>query len=203
MAKIMAIGAHSDDYEYGCGASLVRHASKGDEVIGLILSDGKRGGHKREEAFRAAEILGLRELHFGEFPEGNIPQSSDVLDFLRKYITHDVKRVYGPVKEDANPDHINTAIMVARFAELRVPEILLYEGPRNKGFCPNYFIEITKDELDRKIKAYASYETQQKRGSLFSDIEPMAKFRGGRAKLKSGLAEAFEVYNLIRAENEM
>ena len=35
--NVMAIGAHPDDIEFGCGGALMRHVKAGDNVIYVIL----------------------------------------------------------------------------------------------------------------------------------------------------------------------
>lgn len=44
MKTIMAIGAHPDDIELGCGAVLSRHIAEGDNVIAVIMTAGEAGG---------------------------------------------------------------------------------------------------------------------------------------------------------------
>ena len=40
MKNILAIGAHSDDVEFGCGGTLTKHVQNGDRVHILIMSNG-------------------------------------------------------------------------------------------------------------------------------------------------------------------
>ncbi|HCL26946.1 MAG TPA: hypothetical protein DIC52_00735, partial [Candidatus Latescibacteria bacterium] len=42
--KILAIGAHPDDLEYGCAGTLIKHAQRGDDVFMMIITDGSAGG---------------------------------------------------------------------------------------------------------------------------------------------------------------
>lgn len=41
--RALAIGAHPDDIEFGCGATLAKWASKGCEVFHLVCTDGSKG----------------------------------------------------------------------------------------------------------------------------------------------------------------
>ncbi|MEE9472162.1 MAG: PIG-L family deacetylase, partial [Gemmatimonadota bacterium] len=66
--NILAIGAHPDDIEFGCGATLIKYARKGAHIDLLILTDGSRGGAahvRRREQKRAAAVLGARAVHWG------------------------------------------------------------------------------------------------------------------------------------------
>ena len=56
--RILAVGAHPDDVELGCGGLL---AASGASITVLINSDGRRGGQwaiRRQEAEQAAAQLG-------------------------------------------------------------------------------------------------------------------------------------------------
>ena len=41
--RVLAVGAHPDDIEFGCGATLARWAASGTEVVLLVLTDGSKG----------------------------------------------------------------------------------------------------------------------------------------------------------------
>jgi LmbE family N-acetylglucosaminyl deacetylase len=42
-ARALAIGAHPDDIEFGCGATLAKWAARGCEIRHLVLTDGSKG----------------------------------------------------------------------------------------------------------------------------------------------------------------
>jgi LmbE family N-acetylglucosaminyl deacetylase len=42
-ASALAIGAHPDDVEFGCGATLAKWAAQGCTVHHLVLTDGSKG----------------------------------------------------------------------------------------------------------------------------------------------------------------
>ncbi|MBV8993594.1 MAG: PIG-L family deacetylase [Pseudonocardiales bacterium] len=43
--KVLAVGAHPDDIELGCGGALLMHAARGDEITMLVLTTGEQGPH--------------------------------------------------------------------------------------------------------------------------------------------------------------
>lgn len=83
-ACALAIGAHPDDIEFGCGATLARWATAGTEVHFLILTDGSKGTWnvdddlaalvqtRRTEARDAATTLANATVHFGDFVDGEL-----------------------------------------------------------------------------------------------------------------------------------
>ena len=59
--NILALGAHPDDIEIGCGGTLLKYARAGHHVYLMILTDGARGGSsdvRRSETFRGLEASG-------------------------------------------------------------------------------------------------------------------------------------------------
>jgi LmbE family N-acetylglucosaminyl deacetylase len=66
--NILAIGAHPDDIEFGCGGTLIKYARKGAHLEILVMTDGSRGGRarvRRREQGEAADILGVSRVHWG------------------------------------------------------------------------------------------------------------------------------------------
>ncbi|GIU85167.1 MAG: GlcNAc-PI de-N-acetylase [Acidimicrobiales bacterium] len=69
---VLAVGAHPDDVEFGCGGTLAKWASAGAEVTIAVITDGSIGTwdpgrdpdalreQRRREAERAAEVLGCK-----------------------------------------------------------------------------------------------------------------------------------------------
>ena len=57
--RVLAIGAHPDDIEFGCGATLAKWASKGAVVNHLVCTDGSKGSWDPEQD--TAELVMLRQ----------------------------------------------------------------------------------------------------------------------------------------------
>jgi len=83
-ARALAIGAHPDDVEFGCGATLAKWAAAGAEVTLLVLTDGSKGTWERDadlaelvaarhrEQHEAAGVLGLAAVEFLDLPDGEL-----------------------------------------------------------------------------------------------------------------------------------
>src|SRR5262245_38279621 len=77
-ARILVVAPHADDETLGCGGTIARRAAEGHEVHVAVVTGHGDEPHPlwprtawdqvRAEARRAAEILGVRELHFDEVP---------------------------------------------------------------------------------------------------------------------------------------
>lgn len=58
-ARALAIGAHPDDIEFGCGATLAKWAAAGAEIHHLVCTDGSKGSWDPEED--TARLVALRQ----------------------------------------------------------------------------------------------------------------------------------------------
>jgi LmbE family N-acetylglucosaminyl deacetylase len=82
--SVLAIGAHPDDIEFGCGATLAKWARSGSHVEMLVLTDGSKGSwepeqdlaalvaSRRDEQRAAAQVLGARDVHFLDAVDGEL-----------------------------------------------------------------------------------------------------------------------------------
>ncbi len=169
--NILAIGAHPDDIEFGCGGTLIKYAGKGASIDLLVVTDGARGGRartRRAEQLRAAKVLGVRRVHWGGYHDINNP-------------------------DDTHQDHrqvARAAVSATRYAR----NVLFYEGPTTVNFTPTVFIDIA-EEIDRKIGALRHHHSQVMKtrieGTAICEIaEASAHFRGvqGRVRWAEGFA---------------
>jgi LmbE family N-acetylglucosaminyl deacetylase len=83
--RALAIGAHPDDVDFGCGATLAKWAAEGCEVSVLVCTDGSKGtwdpsadraglvARRQREQRAAAGALGATgEVVFLEWPDGEL-----------------------------------------------------------------------------------------------------------------------------------
>ena len=200
--NIIAIGAHPDDIEYGCGGTLMRHIKRGDQVTFVVMSRGEKGGdpeHRVQEAREAARKIGA-DLKMFEYPDAEIPQSHEVIDKLEKLIkTLEPRRVYTHSVKDTHQDHRNVAyasIAAARF----VPEILAYESPSlYLKFNPNYYVDIS-NYIDKKIDLLNRFSSQNGKDYMkINAIRGLSQFRGLAPSVSH--AEAFEVLRILKPDS--
>lgn len=197
--KVLAVGAHPDDVELGCGATLLRHVARGDDVTILVMTAGQRGrveGMSRQgEQESAASLLGVRLL-WGGFEDGSVPDGPEAITVIDDAIaTSGADTLYTHATEDTHQDHRATAI-ASLAAARRLPTVLQYETPSTQRFEPTVYVDVA-DSLEDKMAALRSHLSQVLREGPV-DLEALtaqARFRGSQSRIR--YAEAFEAFRLV------
>lgn len=196
---VLAVGAHPDDIELGCGGTVCQAAKNGANVIAVFMTKGELSAApevRTQESTNALSILGIKEVHFGNFADSEVPHSRKAIDFLENFvIKNDVEMVLTHSINDIHQDHRQTAwLSVSAFRN--VSRILSYETPRvTSNFAPNYFVDVSKS-IDLKWKALQCHLSQKKKHYLaYESMVNLASFRGSQVGLRA--AEAFEVVRYV------
>jgi LmbE family N-acetylglucosaminyl deacetylase len=196
---VLAVGAHPDDVELGCGATLLRHVANGDRVTILVLTTGQRGqveGLSRPaEQADAAARLGAT-LRWADFQDGSIPDGPETVTVIDEAIAATGAQVlYTHAAQDTHQDHRATAI-ASLAAARRLPTVLQYETPSTQGFEPTIYVDVAATVED-KLGALRSHLSQVLRqGPVdLEAIEAQARFRGFQGRVR--YAEAFEASRLV------
>ncbi len=209
--NILCVGAHPDDVELGCGGAIARHIDRGDNVYILIMTRGQHGHHtfeNQDECYDSLLSLGLKKenIIYGDFIDARIPWDDVSVSFVENVLRDkEIDTVYTHYYDDRHQDHFNTSKAVSAAARAhinnRISSIFLYEGPSTLGsFDPHFYIELTKDNLDKKIDSLSKYKTQVAKGIVNLDrVKSLATVRGIDKAV--GYAEAFSENHVIwRAE---
>lgn len=200
--NVLAIGAHPDDIEYGCGGMLIKYAERGHTVYMFVASDGALGGDgavRRREQQDSALIIGAREVFWGDYQDTELPLNRELIVKLEAVIRQIQPRmifVHNP--DDTHQDHRNLA-QGAMSATRYVPNFLFYEGPTTQNFTPNCATDIEK-VLDKKLACLEAHRSQVAKTNI-EDLTILelavssANFRGIQARVK--YAEAFQSVRLL------
>ncbi len=200
--NVLALGAHPDDIEYGCGGMLTKYAERGHDVYLWIASDGALGGDgavRRQEQADSALVMGAREVFWGDYQDTEIPLTRELIVRLESVIRQIKPRmifVHSP--DDTHQDHRNLA-QSTMSAMRYVPNFLFYEGPTTQNFTPTCFTDIEK-VLDKKLACLEAHRSQVAKTNI-EDLTILelavssANFRGIQARVK--YAEAFQSMRLL------
>jgi LmbE family N-acetylglucosaminyl deacetylase len=198
---ILALGAHPDDLELGCGATLAKLAEAGTRVRAVVFSHGHVGASptfdRAAETRAALNLLGVQDIHVHDFPDARLHQHlNDLIDAIEIHFREIApQRVYTMFRDDRHQDHraVHQASVVAC---RRAPEILAYETPSSyPNFVPTVF-EAVGEYMERKVEALKLHESQGDRLYMSEDmIRSAAHFRG--VQVEVGRAEGFIPYKLV------
>ena len=124
--RLLAVFPHPDDETMGLGSTFARYSAEGVETYLVCATRGERGWFESEgpdpgwegvarireaELRGAAENLGLREVSFLNYIDGDVDQA-DPSEIIAKIVTH-IRRIrpqvvvtFGPDGNYGHPDHI-------------------------------------------------------------------------------------------------
>jgi len=208
--SILAIGAHPDDFELGCGGTLRQHVKNGDRVYGLVLTRGEKGKHNPtcKECRSSARLIGLEEVTILNFPDTGLRDNGEVISAIREYIRkYKANIVYGHTVKDCHQDHRYAALALKSAVNIRdgIKAVYLFEGPStDASFEPHHHENITST-FNFKLRAIKKYESQLERGGSILDldwVEDKALGRGNEIKPRNKkgkifYAEAFEINHTV------
>jgi LmbE family N-acetylglucosaminyl deacetylase len=199
--RILAIGAHPDDVELGCGGSLAKLSQAGAEVRALVFSRGRRGvlneADRGDETRQALQVIGVSDVRICNFEDTRL---SMALNEMVTVIEDEVRvfrpnRVYTMFQFDRHQDH--RAVYEASSVACRsVEQLLGYETPSSyPNFTPTVFEEVGTS-LELKMAALKCHQSQGDRLYMQEDkVRSAAHFRGAQVSL--GPCEGFISYKLI------
>lgn len=195
-ATILAIGAHPDDIEFGCGGTLIKYTQRGHHLFLHIMTKGGSGADtstrvREQEASKA--ILGAEDIFWGGYADTHLQVDVELIGKIEAVIKQ-VKPdfIFCSYPEDTHQDHRHLAQAVMS-ATRYIRNVLFYEGPTTQNFKPHVFVDIF-DTLDKKIEALKAHQSQVMKTNIenLSIVEvarSSANFRGIQGRVK--FAEAF------------
>ena len=201
--RILALGAHSDDIEIGCGATLLSLARGGEiEVTWVVL--GAEGVRKTEARTSAEAFLGggaSVECHC--FRDGYFPyvggQVKDVFEDLKTRIDPDL--IFTHTRNDLHQDH--RVVCELTWNTWRDNLILEYEIPKYDGDLgsPNLFVSVSAELARKKIELLSSSFASQSEKHWFDEelFLGLMRIRGMETRSPTKYAEAFVCRKLALA----
>lgn len=160
--RVLAIGAHPDDVEIGCGGALLRHAEQGHPITILTLTPGAAGGDPERRALEceaAAAHLGAR-LVIGNCADRTIGEGAETIGLIERVMAAcGPTTIYTHTEHDTHQDHraVARATLVAGRG---VRNILCYQSPSTTiDFRPTTFVDVTR-HVERKLELIASHASQ-------------------------------------------
>ncbi len=186
---VLAIGTHPDDVEIACGGTLALLSRQGRRVGILHLTCGEAGTRgtpeeRRVEAEAASAALGVAELDFLDFGDGQLRTGRDEEDQLIERLRHwRPTLVLGPAPLDRHPDHGRAYRLVAdacfyaglarRGASPPFRPAAAWSYMQHDPFEPSFIVDVTTT-WPAKLEALDAYQSQLHQPNLDRD-EPATK----------------------------
>jgi LmbE family N-acetylglucosaminyl deacetylase len=157
LLKLMCVLAHPDDESLTMGGILAKYAASGVQTYLVMATRGERGwfgpaaanpgpqalGRRREAELRAAaRVLGLREVTFLDYQDGELDQA-DPTEAIAKIATHlrrvrpDVVVTFDPNGMYGHPDHI-------AISQLTTTAVMAAAAPSYPGLSPTIPHRVSK-----------------------------------------------------------
>ena len=202
--RILVLGPHTDDGEFGCGGSICKLVEAGKTVYYAAFSICEESVPEnlprdilQTEIEKAAKVMGIAEpqLITFRYRVRHFPQHrQDILEdmiALRRKIQPDL--VFLPNQDDIHQDH--QTICQEGIRAFKFSRILGYEMPwNNLSTTTNCHIKLDESHVRQKMDAILCYQSQQVAGRGYARedfIFGQAKTRG--IQCGAEFAEAFEV----------
>lgn len=193
--NILVMLAHPDDPEFFCGGTLARWIENGHHVTYCLFTRGDKGGnedlmdpvsisnHRVVEQRSAADVLGVGEVHFLNYPDGYLEATLDTRKTAVREIrsvkpdivvTCDPGNIFFRGNRLNHPDHLAAgrivleAIYPAAGNPLYFPELISGEGLQPHSIAeawvslpnePNTIIDVTP-QWEKKILALHEHKSQ-------------------------------------------
>lgn len=178
---ILAIGAHPDDVELGCGGTIAKLISEGKKVAIVDLTQGELGTRgtaetRYDEAQKAKEILGIHFRENLKIKDGFIENTEDnlrkIVQVVRKY---QPEIVFSNAIDDRHPDHAKGQKLVSngcflsgliKIETLFGRQLQSAWRPKHifnyiqwKEIEPHFVVDIS-GFMEKKVAACLAYSTQ-------------------------------------------
>jgi LmbE family N-acetylglucosaminyl deacetylase len=223
--KILVVAAHPDDEVLGCGGTVARLISEGNEASVLILGEGitsrdaeRNDGRRirelkklRRHIFRAQDVIGTKKVYTHDFPDNRFDEVPlleivKVVEKIKESVSPDM--IFTHYAKDLNIDHQLTyqAVLTATrpLPGETVKEIYSFEILSSTewnyplSFSPNIFFNI-EDTLKHKLNGMKEYTSELRdypHPRSLKGIEKNASYWGMR--IGKRYAEAFETVRAIK-----
>lgn len=206
--QILLLGAHCDDIEIGCGATIVDLASKWPELefhAIIFCSD----AHREDEARQGlTSLLGgdsQLSMHFGGLRDGYLPyQAVEAKEYLSSEVASLVPSlVFTHFRDDLHQDHrfvADITYQVLRDSLVLEMEIPKYDGDMGR---PNVFFPVSENAVERKVSTLMENYASQRVKNWYTEetFRSILRLRGLECRSTTAMAEAFYVSKLVISQS--
>ena len=208
--NILAIGAHWDDIELGCGLTLKALKDKGHNIFSSVICSSQYGvneneGMKESEALecglRSFELIGSTYIPTDKESNSNLTYNKKTMQILEEIVNiKKIDTVFTHWFGDLNTDHKATWD-ISRTAFRNVKNFFMYQsnsyGDNVNNFKPNFYFSFNKEEYKFKEQLLSQYVTEwnRRKSRWTREIFEREKYWGHISN--NDYAEGFQIGKLV------
>ena len=205
--KILVITPHPDDAESGAGGTIAKWSRQGSEITLVVCTNGNKGTSDRKmspdqlaktrkkEQMKAAEILGIKEVVFLDYPDQGLTDSDD----FRKILVREIRKNKPDVVITIDPerkwirhrDHFYTGRVALDAVFPYARDHLAYSDLLDEGLEPHKVLDVYlwgSDVPDTFVDIDDTFES--KMDALYSHASQMSQSKEeGSIRWKERLSE--------------
>ncbi|EGP92865.1 PIG-L deacetylase family protein [Nitrosarchaeum koreense] len=208
--NILAIGAHWDDIELGCGLTLKKLREKGHNIFSVVVCSSQYGkdeneGMKESEALeyglKSFELIGADYIPTDKEPNSKLAYNKKIMQILEGIAnTKKIDAVFTHWFGDLNTDHKATW-EISRTAFRNVKNFLMYQsnsyGDNVNIFTPNLFFSFNQESYLFKEKILSQYVSEWARREIRWKREIFERERYWGHISGNDYAEGFQVGKIV------
>jgi LmbE family N-acetylglucosaminyl deacetylase len=203
--KILCLGAHCDDIEIGCGATLLQLMDQEKRNLSFVWIVFSCDQKRKEEALSSATVLldGVenKTVRVKQFKDGFFPfygeQIKEYFEELKVCFSPDL--IFTHYAKDAHQDH--RLISELAWNTFRDHMILEYEIPKYDGDmgAPNVFVQLNDELCRKKVQHILKHFNTQTGNHWFreSTFLSLMRIRGIESNAATGYAEGFYCRKIV------
>ncbi len=203
LKRLLAIGAHADDIEIGCGATILKIVRDHPDLeVGwmVLTASEERLDEARISAERMLADAARHEIVLHSFRDSFLPYEGTAVkerfEALKSFQPDLVLTHYG---QDAHQDH--RLVSELTWNTFRDHLILEFEVPKYDGDLgkPNVFVRLDADLVAHKVDHLMQWFPSQRGKRWFTEdlFRSLMRLRGMECNAPSGYAEAFYARKLV------
>jgi len=192
--KYLFISPHVDDSDLACGATIASLVERGHDVDVITLSTNYENINLNFEWAESMIKLGVAPIFANHFPTRFFNKHYDkILQYLFSFKKYDF--VFSPSSKDFHIDHSTVGLACERV--FKNDNLITYQHNWNtRNIEMNYFVELEKRHIEKKIEALSCYKSQQHRNYMSPDYI-MANAINTGAMIGVKYAEGFNLVNMV------
>ena len=208
--NILAIGAHWDDIELGCGLTLKKLNEKGHNIFSSVICSSQYGSDENEgmtesealeSGLKSFKLMGATYVSTEKEPNSKLVYNKNIMQILEKVVNDkNIDTVFTHWYGDLNTDHKATWD-ISRTAFRNVKNFFMYQsnsyGDNVNIFKPNFYSTFNKEEYYFKEKLLSQYLTEWNRRKSRWTREIFERERYWGNVSNSEYAEGFQIGKLI------